>query len=198
MSRYSGKCDLYDHFDETDLSNLSNYKIYAYNNIVPLHITSEKDLVPYYPYLVVAAGYNTVDGKRTGTIHLSKESFAVREEREHLTFSLNNVLRYYRRCKRKHIPFTEEEAIDHFSSGLWITATDKDIIKRVAENGEKTTIEGLHTPMGLYYRQELFKEMTRVGYTVTQAASWVYGDDWDLARQVIKENSDEKYSNELS
>lgn len=56
LSRYSGKCDLYDSlitihgFTEEEIK--TNVNIYVGANKDPLHIESIKDVIPYYPHLV--------------------------------------------------------------------------------------------------------------------------------------------------
>lgn len=182
MSQFSGKCDLYDWFYGKQEEDLKNYKIYAAGNIIPLKIETIKDLVPYYPYLVASAGWN--DGR--GIIHLSSSSFVDREEEETLTLSLESLLRYYRRCKRKHVPYEPEEAVRH-CFGSWGAPEDLELAQRVSEDGEKATIQYVHSGFAFYYRNKLFEEMLIVGYTPFEAAHWVHKDDWAAANKLIKE-----------
>lgn len=182
MSQFSGKCDLCDWFDGKQEEDLKNYKIYAAGNIVPLKIETIKDLVPYYPYIVACAGWS--DGR--GVIRLSSSSFVDREEEEALTFALKSLLRYYRRCKRKHIEYDQNAAIEH-CFGEFVTSPYKTLAYRVREDGEKATIEGVHTYFSTYYRKKLFEEMLKVGYTPFEAAHWVYQNDWKAANKLIEE-----------
>ena len=58
MSRFSGKCDLYDHCGDYTDSQLQASRFYIGRNIIPLKIETQKDLAPYYPHLICAAGYS--------------------------------------------------------------------------------------------------------------------------------------------
>ena len=53
MSLYSGKCDVYDSLVMIrEVTDFSKIKIYRHvGEIVPLRIDSQKDLVPFYPFL---------------------------------------------------------------------------------------------------------------------------------------------------
>lgn len=171
MSRFSGKCDFYDYLDEKRINNIieGTLKVYAAGHIVPLHITSEKDLVPYYPYLVTMAGYYNNQGR----IHLSSSSFVDEEEQERLNWKLKYTLRYYNRCKRNHVPYNTEEAALH-TGGYFVSDIDYSIADRVAEYGKKANTEGLHLSMHQYYRKELYEEMIANGWPETTAWYWVY------------------------
>ena len=106
MSKYSGKCDLYDSLIMIkDIKDYSKVKIYAYNNdIVPLRIDFERDAMPFYPYLTIM-----MNGDKDGNtiIHLSSESYVDTDENEHLSWYLEDIKKYWRKCKRKKIEFND-------------------------------------------------------------------------------------------
>ena len=82
----SSKCDFGDTCSmfNTPQEILEKYKVYAYDNdIVPLKMETEKDLIAYYPYLVTLMCCNKEEG---GIIHLSHESYIDSEEREHMEY----------------------------------------------------------------------------------------------------------------
>lgn len=163
MSRFSGKCDVYDvliGIHEYTLEELqNNVKIYVGNNSEPLKIEKMSDLIPYYPYIVASAGFDTAG--RKSTIHLSSESFVDQEEREILNIYLKQVIKIYNRCKRKKIPFEVENVIDELES--WNKDVVLEIARRVQEKGKNADIEGIHLKSRDYYRRELAKEMVENG-----------------------------------
>lgn len=165
MSRYSGKCDVYDSliaihkYTLEELQN--NVKIYVGKNTEPLYIEKESDLIPYYPYLVGCAYYN--NNERKSVICLSSESFVDREERESLEFRLKHLLRIYNRCKRKKVEFDVEEALKEIVWNGWNEEPYRELANRVKEKGKKASIEGIHLKMHEYYRQKLVEEMLKYG-----------------------------------
>lgn len=187
ISVYSGKCDCFDVLIMIrEVTDFTKVKIYAnINDLIPLRIDCKKDLIPYYPYLEVMG---TGDKDGNVCIWLSQRSFVDIEEEESLTWKLNTVLRYWRKCKRKHEPFDKEEALKLISYFEDDAGYRKEIVDRVAEHGKKATIDGLHTPMHDQYREELYKTMVEAGYTDDEAYRWCFG--WD---RWIERAKDEKH-----
>lgn len=177
MSRYSGKCDVFDWFGGYDDELIRKSNFYISGHIVPLRINNHHDLAPYYPYLVVIGtgsnGYQTV--------RLSEESFVDVEEREKLGWILRDIQKYYRKCKRKRIIYNIDEAI---SQGCLFSPGDerKRIAEIVGERGEKVTVEDLISeykirhPMSEYYRKKLFERMIELGWSEKQAGYWIWKD----------------------
>ena len=95
------------------------------------------------------------------------ESFVDREEREMLESELEWLLKDYRRAKRNKTPFNP--------NSQWY---NKALIKRVAELGEKATIEGIHRPMSNHYRRDLAEEMEKNGYEDIDIIKWIYPEKW--------------------
>lgn len=172
MSKFSGKCDLADVIAIHQITDFSKLMIYAYgNDIVPLRIDCKKDLVPYYPYLVVA-----MTGSSDGAtiIHLSEKSHVDTEEAEYLTWILDSVKRYWTRCKRKKQPFDREEALQ---KAAWFNVQDyhEELVDRVESLGKKATIEGIHVPMYDKLRQQLYDEMIKAGWDESSSYKWCFG-----------------------
>lgn len=161
ISKFSGKCDLYDCLDihqytEDELKN--NVKIYVgYDKEIPLEINAYRDLIPYYPYTISISYFNNVE--RKSIIYLSKESFVDREEREFLESKLERALKIYNQCKKKHIPFDQETAMQEIDPYNLNYDTCLKLLNRVETFGEKATISGLHLSMHEKYRMELVTEM---------------------------------------
>lgn len=183
MSMYSGKCDLYDYLGDATDEKLQNSNIYIADNIIPLRINNQHDLAPYYPYLVGIGSW----GNGHAEIRLSTESFIDAEEREHLTWKLNNVLRYWRRCKRNKTQYDVDMAAQSISFPGTPNGIEQEIAERVARDGDKATIDGLRDYMHEYYRKKLLEEMVRLGWDKRRAKFWIW-KDWKM----LKEDEDDK------
>jgi len=171
----SGKCDFEDVVDiHSPEEILSKYKIYAdKNSLVPLKIETIKELVVYYPYLVPMMSSSKEDG---GKIHLSSKSYIDQEEEERLQSKLDELKRYYRKCKRKKTNFDANEAFKLI--GIFADVPQKyevELVNRVAELGNEATFEGVHTPAHERMRDKWYQLMIDNGWAEDQAYGWVYG-----------------------
>jgi len=189
ISKYSGKCDLYDVLvDIREITDFSKVKIYSANNsIIPLRIDSQKDLMPYYPY-IVAISVGDSDG--TQIIHLSDKSYVDTEEEEHLIWDLDTLKRYYRRQKRKHQPFDSDEALKKISFFDDPAEYKKELVNRVIELGEKATIEDIHIPFMDTMRQRLYEDMVAAGWNDDRAYEWCFGWKrlWDRTKNTLSKS----------
>lgn len=180
MSMFSGKCDFYDSFVMISsdgehgkiMENLKTLKLYVYGKDGREHrVKSEtiKDITKYYPYLTF---FNAWDKDNGDFIILSSDSFIDQEEREHLGWYIDDVMKYWRKCKRNKVPFVVDECVKKLN---WI---NNDIIRsiaeRVAESGNKAEFDDIHLPMQEYYRRQWFEEMVKVGYTEREAYDWCF------------------------
>lgn len=183
----SGKCDFEDTISIWSPEEiLAKYKIYAYgHDLVPLWFQTPKDLVPYYPYLVITMG---AEKNKGGIIHLSSESFIDREEQEQLGSMLQRVQKYWRKCKRNKVPFDKEEALRLCAYNMPPESYEGEIVDRVAELGNKATIDGIHDGYHDRMRNELYKLMLEYGWGEDESYRWVYG--WD---RWLKKTKMEKY-----
>lgn len=180
MSRYSGKCDVYDWFSEYTDEDIKKCKIYVGDECMPLRIDSRRDLMPYYPRLVVL-GWGS--GK-TRSVRISTESFVDREEREQLEWKLEYAIKIYRRKKRKHEQFNPDKVIEETS--LFNDKVYEEIVRRVAESGEKATIDGIKISYHEHNRKALYDDMVAAGYDARFARWWIW-HDW-------KDYSEVKYA----
>ena len=195
MSQYSGKCDLYDHFaiacDGDDSKLQQEIKRTDFYISTPdwrthkLKIECEKDLAPYYPYLISVGAFNR--GEERQYILLSRRSFVDSEEQERLDWALEDALKAYNRCKRKKISFDPEEYIKSYWGQMpdW----EKELVYRVAKDGKKATTERLHTPIHDYFRRRLAEELERLGYDDWFIRRWLF-DDREKDFNWRKENED--------
>jgi hypothetical protein len=157
--------------DYTD-EQLQNSRFYIGRNPVPLRIDTQKDLAPYYPFLIAVAAYD----KGSATVIFSEESFIDREEREHLGWKLRDLKKYWRKCKRNEVPYIPQEAATHISWPQDPHPEDLTLAERVGKFGEKATTDGVHDFIHYYYRSELFEEMIRLGWNKYTADMWIYND----------------------
>ena len=185
VSIYSGKCDVYDSLVMiNDVTDFSNVRIYASDNhIIPLRIDSQKDLIPYYPYLVVMMSSIKDEGI---SVHLSEKSYVDTEEEGRLQWRLDQLKKYYRRCKRNHQPYDEKEAIKKIC--VWDVAEGYEIelVDRVKIDGEKATYIGVHIPMFDEMRKKLYDEMISAGYNKFESKLWCFG--WRDVDELLKDD----------
>lgn len=175
ISYLTGKCDCYDTLVMIHkVTDFSNVRIYAANNgLIPLRIDSQKDLMPYYPYLITSMSSSKEDGIDA---HLSERSYIDIEEEDRLKWRLNQLKKYYRRCKRNHEPFDDKEAIKKIC--VWNNGEENyetELVKRVKYAGERATYDGLHIPMFDASRKRLFEDMVDAGYNGLRAWTWCFG-----------------------
>lgn len=184
----SGKCDFQDTVEIYGADNIiNNFRIYAgEHRIVPLAFKEPKDLIPYYPYIVGLMCKNN----DSGTIWLAEESFIDSEERSWLEWDLEYLKRYWKRCKRKKVPWDDAEAKKLISFYNWeLPEHKKQLVERVKTFGKKATIKGLHDPSHDNMRKELYDLMVSTGWDDDISYRWVYG--WDRWLDREREKKDE-------
>ena len=166
ISKYSGKCDFKDMCEIHNIDNILKSNVYIGWNIIPLKFESEKDLIPYYPYIVALSA--TTNG--VGEIRLSTESYVDRSERESLELYTKECQRYVNKCKRKK----EEINLDHFNNEYYKDIY-KEILTRLIDKSKEFTLDGIYLPMAEYYRKELYNEMVKNDYEINRAKLWCFG-----------------------
>lgn len=192
MSEFSGKCDFYDGFfdigssgdEEKVLENLKQLKLYVRGKDERYHkVKSDtiKDIAKYYPYVRSISLYDKENGYR---IYLASDSFIDQEEREHIGWYVEEVLKYWRKCKRKKIPFTVDECVEllHWMNNDMV----RTIAERVAKDGDKAEFDDLHDSIHEYFRRKWFEELVRLGYTEREAYDWCFNAFLDNEKTVIK------------
>ena len=179
MSLYSGKCDLCDSVEIVGIDKfLKECEIYTHtSNLVPLKIESEKDLVPFYPYLCWLMTNNKY--------YLCEDNFINEEENETKEWYLKDIIKEYKKAKRNKTEFNPK-----YWGGreeVW-----NSIVEVVRNKGEKTTLEDLediHTNMAEHYRKWWYEELVRVGWREDQAYSCAYGLRRFIHRIVKEKNN---------
>ena len=186
MSIFSGKCDIYDHYcmigcnentTEEDINKrISGSKIYIRTKDGKKHkldIKNIHDLAPYFPYLTSIAAFNKDGGD---VVELSSKSFVDSEEDELLETHLEDIKRFWRKCKRNKKPFDKDDCLKN----IW---GDRDYIKKmievVSEYGDKTTLKhiyehNIHIPSFEYHRIELYETMVSLGWSEDESYCWCF------------------------
>lgn len=182
MSEFSGKCDFKDTIDIWGVEYILHSKIYIGNEIIPMKFDTPKDLIPYYPYLITIQALDE-NGR---VIRLTKESWVDMEEREILTLYLDYFKKKRRACKRKKQEFNHTDYCNWFSAFSNNSAENK-LGQRVELEGEKATIDGIHTQSAEYYRKTLYKEMVAAGYEKYKAYDWAYKRHDEQYKKLVDE-----------
>lgn len=182
MSMLTGKCDFYD--DVNMLGNIEEYlgdKADIYVGDIKIPNNTEKDLVLYYPFLL-SIGVCSKDYK---CIHLSRYSYIDYEEYDRLTDMLNDVKKYYKKCKKDKVEFT----FDGFKNSKYywrLSTNDNNIVyekifNRVLTDNKKANILGLSLPLyDKLYREHFYNLLISSGYNEAFAHRWVYERKNDL------------------
>jgi len=181
MSKYSGKCDLYDSIgDYNDEDIATKVRIYYADSIVPLDIKNQKDIMPFYPF-VAGVMFGESDGTRV--FHIGRRSYVDEQEEEFVSFAKCSIERYYNKCKRKRVEFTVEDL--HPCTDL-----ERKMAEDVMRIGIKNVLvsDEYHTYMGDYYRKMLYKDMVAAGWDPFIALRWIFG--WRRAMQIEKNLDD--------
>lgn len=194
MSEFSGKCDFYDsvvmiHCDD-DPGKLEDFlagtNIYIHGKDRRNHkieVRNEKEACLYYPYLTVVAAFNRNENKNT--IILSSNSFIDQEEREHIGYYMNDVRKYWNKCKRNKEEFTVEKCVEHFS--MWRnTELYKEIATRFLNNGNKAEFDDLHDNLHERFRRIWFDEMVRLGWSEHEAFNWCFNEFYPSSKVIEK------------
>lgn len=181
MSKFSGKCDFYDHLfmsadsEEKVINELIKTDFYVRGKDGREHkinIKTLKDASKYYPYLTSIACW---DGNH-GYILLSTDSFIDSEEKDFLQTDIDRIFRVWNRAKRMKKPFDEEECLKEIS---W-SGTHDDVLRimisRVARDGKKADFSDIHLPRWERLRRSWFEEMVRLGWSEIKAFHWCFNE----------------------
>lgn len=183
MSKFCGKCDVYDSFimikELNDDTNWNNYKFSKYTKnksgdleIESLEINSIRDLVPYFSFIECCGG-----GKKDNySCILTSSSFVDIEEKEILLYTLKDIKRIYRKYKRLNKEFIPENVAKEILLFNHTNDYAVELCKRVKNHPYTNDISGIHIPSYNYYRDSLMNEMIKYNYTKSQAYEWCYNN----------------------
>ena len=99
ISKFTGKCDFCDDCEMIHNPQEIIEKSKIYLSDARVMIKEEKDLIPYYTHLIASASYNKEKGN---VIHLSRDSFINFEEREHLSWKIQDIISTFRKAKKEN------------------------------------------------------------------------------------------------
>ena len=167
MSQYSGKFDLYDIIELHGLDNILRSDIYLGNNIIPLRIESEHDLVPFYGYSSYMSAYSAEEGK--GSFYLNDKSNVDIREDDMLLQTQKSLISYFKQCKYKHI-------VPNLEKRGYLKLVDKDAEDKIFERlqNDNMSLLGISTQYGTFYRQKLYEAMIGAGWGDIRAKRWCF------------------------
>lgn len=179
MSKYCGKCDLYDSLSIWGLVDNGKFAPDAPERIrrwhvsvagKPLDIRKPEDLVPYFPFIVASGGFS----KESCTVNLSAESYNDSRSKEHFAIAKDYMLRARRKAERRGEDVLEAVTATLFPWDREEGSPEMVLARRVASEGKKAKYEDLVPGYLGMYRDELVETMVAHGYTRGQAEEWSY------------------------
>lgn len=138
MSKWTGKSDFADWCEMHNTPSEIVKKADIYLGPAKVEIKDEKDLIPYYTNLTAIIAQNH-ELKKPQTIHLSKESFIDEEEREFISWRVEECIKLARKAKKEKVAFTYEWAKPELDKVTLTHCDDvafKQIIARINEAPE--------------------------------------------------------------
>ena len=170
MSKYSGKCDVCDCYSAYSDDRLQKIKFFIGNT--QLTINNQKDLMPYYPFIVAMS--------HGGEVHLSHCSYVDRHEAEVFEFYLDRA----KKARRSLMSNKKAVDVENIMKRMSWNHEDyaRELAKRVVEQGNKATWDGLTLPgITPVMRECLYADMVSEGYDEAFAKQWVYekGNHYD-------------------
>ncbi len=109
-------------------------------------IKEEKDLIPYYTHLVAMASYNKEIGN---VIHLSKESFIDREEKEFLSWRIRDVITTFRKAKKEKVEVT----LDYLKVQKYYWSYSEDVVYSAIIDKIKNNMDLIKVHLPKDYRE---------------------------------------------
>lgn len=179
MSKYCGKCDLYDSLAIWGLVEDGKFtpgapEILRHWHVSvagkPLTIREPRDIVPYFGFIVGSGGFS----KESCTVNLSAESYNDERSKEHFEANKFWMLRARKKAERKGQDVAE--AVNATLSPWHTDGDDPDIelARRVVSDGKKARYDDLVPLYCRAWRDELVDAMVEHGYTPEQAKEWSY------------------------
>ena len=160
MSKFTGKCDFYDHIEVCGIDSVLNSDVEVGDK--PIQLNSLKDCALYYPNIISMS----CSSNDHSYIRLTKDAWFNIEEHRYLMIEMEWVKKEYRRCKRKKEEFVIDDVYEKIFNYAFTNEEKvrREIIKRVKEYGNKANIDGLHFSFYLqYYRKEYYNELISLG-----------------------------------
>ena len=181
MSKYCGKCDLYDCFSmHPDLEErISQSIIYKHGNseCEVLDIKTERDLALYFPYIV----WMMASDSAKAVIHIGSNDYIRSREIYLLTWYADKARMIKKRCKRKKVLYLPCEAYDEIMKKYLLSDNNAtqiaEITKRIGYEKRKSfkTVSDIKLPSLDFYRNVWFEDLVNIyGYSEEFAKQWVW------------------------
>lgn len=197
ISKFSGKCDLYDCEVKICGSRCKEYwknlelhvgSIWRVDNVIP--INSPEDLVPYYPFIERCS----ISNDSVRKVWIGEKSYITESNIEMLEAYKDRLLKVYNRCKRRinnykrdckeneMIPLQEEiEKLSYNSDLAWEEVDSwnpkesiHELARRVGENGKNASIDDLSWSDSIDLFRSVWKDaLIESGKSEDWANAWI-------------------------
>lgn len=175
MSRYSGKCDIYDTFENGD-DTFDTDKIRRtefFQNGEKLNINTERQLALYFPF-IVASMFHVKNDKCV--CNISSMSYMRRSEIENIEFYLDQIRKEKRMCKLRGEEPTPERIIERRFSWISNGKTKESIISLIEKSSGKgrKKYDDVRLDIYDYTRQRWYNDLiSKYNYPREFAYDWV-------------------------
>lgn len=127
MGRFTGKSDFEDmvlmHYSPQDI-----LKAKIYQNKSRLKLETERDLIPYYPYLIsVMSATKKEDGSSDIVIEICNKSYIDTREEETIFYVLQDILLFKKQCNKKKLEFNKQA----FEKSKFYYEPNKEIVDKI-------------------------------------------------------------------
>lgn len=179
MSKYSGKCDVYDHFctHNKDIEEqLKNSYICVGKAQTQLELETEAQLALYFPYTIATGSWDSEFEK--SHLWLSEHDYVRSSEIEMIDFYVHEAKKEKAFCKKHKIQYSVDDVYKKRFS--WTAPENKkallEIIQRV-EAGGRQKYDDIRLPSYDFCRNIWLEDLINIyKYPTDFATAWV----WDL------------------
>lgn len=182
MSKFCGKCDLYDTLCIWGIIDGGKFTPEAPGILArwtftvggkPLEVSEPRDLVPYFPFIVSSGGFGR---ESSSHVRLTGESHTDTRAKEHFGLLKKTMVAARKKATRKGLNVREAvySCIGNPGHG---DRLDRILAERVlcgADGGKNARYDDLVPDFHGMYRGELSGAMVENGYTPEQAREWAY------------------------
>jgi len=190
MSMLTGKCDFYDSFmmihgecnTEKALENIKKLELYVPGSDGRDHLVKTEtllDVAKYFPYIISHGCFSS----DAFVIYLSSTSYIDVMENERIKLYVDDIMRYWKKCKRQKKAFVVEECIGNQTTYNYDIKLL--IANKVQKDGDKAIFDDIHLPTYEHARKEWFKTLVEFGSSEYKAWCWCF-NEFTLNQDYIK------------
>lgn len=183
MSRYSGKCDIYDELsihgiiDKSDkfvddaVDRLKKWDLRLGFRGIQIKIKTVKDIVPYFPFVIGTS--STLNGHLFATI--GTRSYVDEAAHRHYKMMVDFLADKAKKATAKGL-----DPIKAMMDSGYLSPIESEneqiiaLVGRIAAFGKKADFSTLVPKFWESMREELYKTMLKYGYTEEQSKEWCY------------------------